>query len=201
MEWLFNDAEEYRSHIRRGAFFKELDSASRPGDLSWVHQLVHQSREFTQALCLRYSLCHDKAYQSIFARHAMEEVDHPDQLLAWIDEHGFLKDERAGAPPTRETSNTLSYCWRIATREPHDVQIVALNLLSEGVALDFYNAVIPVLRRLNILSGRYWNVHSDIDDQHLRLGFETFGDVAPDSPKGQIYRRVLWQSADLFTRC
>lgn len=73
-----------------------------------------------------------------------------------------------------------------------DVQIVALNLSSEGAALDFYTAVIPVLRRLGILSGRYWSVHSDIDDRHLRLGFDNFGDVTPDSPKGQAYSRGLW---------
>jgi hypothetical protein len=33
---------------------------------------------------------------------------------------------------------------------PHDVQVIALNVLSEGVAFDFYNAVIPILNKLKI---------------------------------------------------
>jgi hypothetical protein len=82
----------------------------------------------------------------------MEEADHPDQLVAWMKEHGFLNEIEAGSvPATMETQNTLSYCWRSAMRDPNDVQVVALNVLSEGVAFDFYSAVIPVLNRLKIL--------------------------------------------------
>ena len=91
MEWLVKASEEYRSQLRQGPFFKSLSRAERPNDLQWIHQLIHQSREFTQALCLRYSLCHDRRYQPVFAEHALEEADHPDQLIAWMREHGFLK--------------------------------------------------------------------------------------------------------------
>ena len=91
MEWLVKASEEYRSQLRQGPFFKSLARAERPNDLQWIHQLIHQSREFTQALCLRYSLCHDRRYQPVFAEHALEEADHPDQLIAWMKEHGFLK--------------------------------------------------------------------------------------------------------------
>ena len=199
MKWLLDSAEAYRAQIKRGPFFDMLARAERPNDLQWVHQLVHQSREFTQSLCLRYSLCHDRRYQSVFAEHAFEEADHPDQLLAWMDKHGFLAGvEAGGVPPTLETLNCLSFCWRSAMREPHDVQIVALNVLSEGVALDFYSAVIPVLERLGMLSGRYWKVHRDVDADHLRLGLDLCGDVAADTPRGRTYHRVLWQAAGLY---
>jgi hypothetical protein len=57
MQWLLDSSENYRAHLRQGPFFTNLSRAGRPNDLQWVHQLVHQSREFTQALCLRYSLC------------------------------------------------------------------------------------------------------------------------------------------------
>jgi len=199
MDWLLDHAERYRSQIRTGPFFKKLARVERPSDLTWIHQLVHQSREFTQALCLRYSLCNDKRYQSIFAEHAVEEADHPDQLLAWMGKHGFLEGANADiAPATQETVNNLAFCCRSAVRESHDVQVVALNVLSEGVALDFYSAVIPVLSQLDVLSGRYWKVHREVDAHHLQMGLDRCGDVSPDSPTGQHYQRVLWHSASLY---
>jgi len=199
MEWLLRSSEQYRSQLRQGPFFKSLGAAERPNDLQWVHQLIHQSREFTQALCLRYSLCHDHRYQPVFAEHAFEEADHPDQLIAWMKEHGFLNDAQpGGVPATQETINCTAFSWRSALREPHDVQVVGLNLLSEGVAFDFYSAVIPVLERLGILSGRYWKVHTDVDQHHLTMGLDLCEQVEPESPKGRLYQRVLWHSASLY---
>ena len=190
MEWLVKASEEYRSQLRQGPFFKSLSRAERPNDLQWIHQLIHQSREFTQALCLRYSLCHDKRYQPVFAEHALEEADHPDQLIAWMKEHGFLKGVEPGAiPPTQETANCIAFSWRSALHEPHDVQVVGLNLLSEGVAFDFYSAVIPVLDELKILSGRYWKVHTDVDQHHLTMGMDLCEPVGPEFGKGQTLQR------------
>jgi hypothetical protein len=148
---------------------------------------------------MRYSLCRDKNYQSVFAEHAFEEADHPDQLLAWMTKHGFLDGMEAGAvPATQETINNLAFCWRSAVRESHDVQVVTLNVLSEGVALDFYTATIPVLERLSILSGRYWKVHREVDAGHLRLGLDRCGEVAVDSRTGMHYQRMLWHAACLY---
>jgi hypothetical protein len=199
MDWLLDHAERYRSQIRSGPFFKKLARVERPSDLTWIHQLVHQSREFTQALCLRYSLCNDKRYQTIFAEHAVEEADHPDQLLTWMSKHGFLEPGSSEiAPATQETVNNLAFCCRSAVRESHDVQVVSLNVLSEGVALDFYSTVIPVLAQLDLLTGRYWKVHREVDAHHLQMGLDRCGDVAPDSPTGRHYQRVLWHSASLY---
>ena len=199
MQWLLEYSEKYRAQLRQGPFFASLSKADRPNDLQWIHQLVHQSREFTQALCLRYSLCQDQRFQPIFAEHAVEEADHPDQLIAWMKKHGFLDGIEPGSvPATMQTMKTMSYSLRIEMRDPHDVQVIALNMLSEGVALDFYTAVIPVLERLKILSGRYWNVHADVDMHHLTMGLDLCEEVEPGSPKGQLYHRVLWQSANLY---
>jgi hypothetical protein len=199
MQWLLEASQQYRLQLCQGPFFQKLSSVERPNDLQWVHQLIHQSREFTQALCLRYSLCHDKRYQPVFAEHALEEADHPDQLIAWMNEHGFLDSaESATVPATQATLNCTAFSWRSAMREPHDVQVIGLNLLSEGVAFDFYSAVIPILDRLGILSGRYWNVHADVDQHHLTMGMELCEPVAADSAKGQHYKRVLWHSASLY---
>jgi hypothetical protein len=101
-------------------------------------------------------------------------------------------------PATQETLNSLAFCWRSAVHEPHDVQVVSLNVLSEGVALDFYTAVIPVLERLGLLSGRYWKVHREVDEHHLRMGVDRCGDIAIDSPTGMLYQRVLWHAAGLY---
>lgn len=199
MEWLLEFAERYRTQIRSGPFFQHLARAERPSDLTWIHQLLHQSREFTQALCMRYSLCRDKSYQSIFAEHAFEEADHPDQLLAWMAKHGFFDEIEPGSvPASQETVNNLAFCWRSAVREPHDVQVVTLNVLSEGVALDFYSATIPMLDRMGILSGRYWKVHREVDNEHLQLGLDRCGDVDPNSRTGMLYQRMLWHSACLY---
>ena len=78
------------------------------------------------------------------------------------------------------------------------MQVVSLNVLSEGVALDFYTAVIPVLSHLDILSGRYWKVHREVDAHHLKMGLDRCGDVTPESPAGLRYQRVLWHSANLY---
>jgi Iron-containing redox enzyme len=199
MQWLLDQAQRYRAQLQTGPFFQHLATIERPSELAWVHQLIHQSREFTQALCLRYSLCHDQRYQRIFAEHAFEEADHPDQLIAWMGQHGFLDGTEPGATPaTQETLNSLAFCWRSAAREPHDLQVIALNVMSEGVALDFYAAVIPVLQNLGLLSGRYWKVHREVDSHHLSLGLDLCGDVAPDSPTGMRYQRVLRHAATLY---
>lgn len=203
MDWLLDAAEEHRKHIRSGLFFQSLGRVERPSDLKWIHQLIHQSREFTQALCLRYALCRDKNYQSIFAEHALEEADHPDQLAAWMNKHGFLGSIATPAVPETpalpETVDTAAYCWRSAAYEAHDTQIAA-NVLHEGVAFDFYSGVIPVLEGLGIMSGRYWKIHREVDLRHLRLGLDRCGDVLPGSPAGRHYLRVLHQVARLYHR-
>jgi hypothetical protein len=198
MDWLLDHAERYRSQIRSGPFFQRLANVEQPDDLAWVHQLIHLSREFTQTLCVRYSLCRDERYQRIFGEHALEEADHTDQLIEWMGQFGFLDGGRPGSvPATQETINSLAFGWRSAVHEPHDLQIVALNVLSEGVALDFYTAVTPVLDRLDVLSGRYWSVHRDVDAGHLRLGLDLGGEVTPESPTGLRYQRVLSHAANL----
>jgi hypothetical protein len=58
--------------------------------------------------------------------------------------------------------------------------------------------VIPVLSRLDLMTGRYWKVHREVDAHHLQLGLDRCGDVEPDSPKGMLYQRVLWHAASLY---
>jgi len=200
MQWLLDLAEGYRRELRSGLFFQHLARAERPADLSsWVHQLYHQSREFTKSLCLRSALCCDPRYRDVFAEHAVEEADHPAQLRHWMREHGYLDGvEPRNVPPTPETLDAAGCYWRTAICEPPDVQVISLNLLSEGVALDFYSAVIPVLKKLGLLTGRYWKIHREVDSHHLELGLDLCGDVAQDSVRAEVYRRTLSHCARLY---
>jgi len=201
MDWVLEASEYYRSQIRNGRFFEDLDQVQRVEDMTWVHQLVHQSREFTQALCLRSALCADRTFQRIFSSHAVEEADHPNQLVQWMRGQGFLDDIEAGeVPATPATVECLSYCWRAAFYESREGQVVILNVLSEGVALDFYAAVIPVLERLGALSGRYWTVHREVDAHHLRLGLDECQPVSPDSDAGRRLQGKLQHAAGLYNR-
>lgn len=199
MQWLFDQAEQYRARIRDGVFFARLarrdnKQAAHAWLELWSRQLLHQSREFTQALCLRYSLCHDQSYQGIFAEHALEEAEHPDQLAGWISDVGIGNEE---VRATRETIDSLAYCWRSALRDPHDLQVVVLNLMSEGVALDFYSAVVPHLEWLGVHSGAYWDCHRKGDVRHMALGLDRLHRVGPDQPTGVGYRLALAHSAAL----
>jgi hypothetical protein len=71
-------------------------------------------------------------------------------------------------------------------------------VLSEGVAFDFYSAVIPILKKLKIHTGQYWDVHAEVDMHHLMMGLDLCEEVAPNSPQGQLYHRTLWHSATLY---
>jgi hypothetical protein len=41
-------------------------------------------------------------------------------------------------------------------------------------------------------------VHADVDMDHLAMGLDLCEEVAPNSPKGQLYHRTLWQCATLY---
>jgi hypothetical protein len=55
-----------------------------------------------------------------------------------------------------------------------------------------------VLKKLNILSGRYGNVHVGVDMHHLTMGLDLCEPAEPSSPTGLLYHRVLWHSACLY---
>lgn len=201
MQWLLDLADEYRSLLRRGPFYKALAAASCPADIKgWVRQLYYQSREFTSALAMRYGVCHDPHFQGCFAQHAMDEADHPEQLIDWMSEHTFLSPDEhpTSVPATLDTLAVNAYCFRAVIREPIAHQVIALNLMSEGVAFDFYSAVIPKLKSLNLHTGRYWQIHKEVDREHLVMGFDLIPQCEPDSIQGQAYARIVWEMASLY---
>jgi len=201
MQWLFSLAEEYRSHLCSGPFYKGLALALKPEDIrGWIRQLYYQSRDFTAALSLRYAMCHDLHFQGCFAKHAMEEVDHCEQLMDWMYKHGFLKPDESptAVPATLETLAVSAYCFRSVLRESSAHQVIAMNLISEGVSYDFFSAVIPKLGELGLQVGRYWQVHKEIDREHLAMGLDLIPHCEKGSFEGRAYARITWEMASLY---
>ena len=105
MDWLLHHAERYRCHIQSGPFFTRLAHAERPIDLIWVHQLVHQSREFTQALCLRYSLCRDKRFQTRSpSTHSRRPIIPSSSRHGWTSTGSWRAVKRAASRRARRRS-------------------------------------------------------------------------------------------------
>lgn len=198
-----NLADKYRSYLLQGTFYKKLTKASKSEDISgWINQLYYQSRDFTSALSLRHAMCQDPCFQACFARHAMEEVEHCSQLEAWMRQHEFLKPDKSptSVPATLETLTVSAYCFRSVLRESPAHQVIAMNLISEGISYDFFSAANPKLSELGLKVGRYWQVHKDIDRQHLAMGLELIPQCDPDSLLGQVYARIAWEMANLYGR-
>lgn len=201
MQWLLNLAEEYRASLKNGHFYKALALASEPDDIKvWIRQLYHQSRDFTSALSLRHAMCKDQKFQGCFALHAMEEVDHCEQLIDWMHKYGFLKpgENPSTVPATLETIAVNAYCFRSVLRESSAHQVIALNLISEGVSYDFFSSVNPKFETLGLKVSRYWQVHKEIDKQHLAMGTNLIPQCEQDSPLGQSYARIAWEMASLY---
>lgn len=203
MKWLLDVGAKYRQNLRSGAFYKQLIAAEHPDDVrAWVRQLYYQSSDFTAALAMRYTMCRDFRYQRCFAHHATEEVDHASLLLDWMHKHEFLQpgENPTSITATLETQLVSAYCFRSVLRESYEHQIIAMNLISEGVSFDFFSAVIPVFARIGLKTNRYWVVHREIDQEHLALGIDLIPQCEPDSPLGKEYARIAYETSVLYGR-
>lgn len=203
MKWLLNFGAEHRHNLLSGSFYKTLAAAHHPENVrGWVRQLFYQSSDFTSALALRYSMCRDPRYQSCFAQHAAEEVDHCALLVDWMHKHDFLKPKENPriVTPTLATKLVSAYCFRTVFRESYEHQIIAMNLVSEGVSYDLFSAVIPVFARLGLKTNRYWTIHKDVDQQHLAMGIDLIPQCGPDSEQGREYARIVEETALLYGR-
>ena len=201
MQWLLNLAEKHRAQLLSGVFYQTLDSVDSQSDITgWIRQLYYQSRDFTSALSLRHAMCRDLHFQSCFAQHAVEEVDHCEQLLEWMYTYRFLQpNESPNSIPARlETLSVSAYCFRSVLRESPAHQVIALNLISEGVSYDFFSAVTPKLEALGFSVGRYWKIHKQIDLQHLAMGLDLIPQCEENSPEGQHYARTIWEMSSLY---
>ena len=200
MEWLWDLAREYRNFVKNSDFFKSVSLASSPEDFQWIRQLYHLCCDFTAATALRYGNCDDPRFRDVFAKHAAEEVEHPKQLAIWMRKFGLLaKDENPNSvPPTLETLALGSYFIRSVTREPIAHQIITLNLMGEGLAVDFFNTVNPELTRVGLTPEGYWLVHQEADVGHQILGLDLIPQCEKNTTKGREYSRTIWEISSLW---
>jgi len=172
-------SDRIRSSVRDSEMFSFLREMARD-ELGWVHQLLHQSTEFTQALSARAALPSDGvAYRAMTAQHAREEVGLPADLRVWMAIVGISVD--AGARRTAMTPETMTlvaHNWYVAQRLPPSEQVVAMNLVSEYAALDFFTEAIVALRRCGFPLSKFWRVHRDADEVHAQMGTELICDGA-----------------------
>lgn len=203
MKWLLDLGAQYRQNLLSGSFYQQLALRRHPDDVrEWARQLYYQSSDFTSALAMRYAMCRDFRYQGCFAKHATEEVDHAALLLDWMYKHEFLQpgENPTSVPPTLETQLVSAYCFRSVLRESYEHQVIAMNLISEGVSFDFFSAVIPAFERLGLKTNRYWTVHRDIDQIHLAMGIDLIPQCDEDSAQGKEYARIAWETSVLYGR-
>jgi len=203
MKWLLDLGAKYRQNLRSGSFYQQLTAAQHPDDVrGWVRQLYYQSSDFTAALAIRYTMCRDFRYQGCFAHHATEEVDHASLLLDWMHKHEFLQpgENPTSITATLETQLVSAYCFRSVLRESYEHQVIAMNLISEGVSFDFFSAVIPVFARLGLKTNRYWTVHREIDQEHLAMGIDLIPQCDEDSALGKEYSRIACETSLLYGR-
>jgi len=58
---------------------------------------------------MHFSLSHDTRYQRIFAEHGFGAADHPDQLIAWMGQHGTLDAERPTTTSSLRVDTKLAF--------------------------------------------------------------------------------------------
>ena len=200
MQWLWDLAQEYRGFVRSSPFYKTVSLASDPADLQWVRQLYYLSSDFTAAVAIRYGRCDDPRFRDAFGEHAAEELEHPHDLAVWMREFSFLAPDEAptSVPPTLDTLALGSYCLRSAIREPIAHQIITLNLMAEGIALDFYEAMSSKLTELGLTPKGYWATHKKADIEHQMLGLDLIPQCEKDSSIGREYARIVWETASFW---
>jgi Iron-containing redox enzyme len=200
MQWLWEISQKYRDSLRNNSFYKSVSLAASSNDLQWIRQLYYLSCDFTAATAIRYGKCDDPLFRDSFAEHAAEEVEHPQQLAAWMREFGLLapKEEPTSVPPTLETLALGSYFIRSVIREPIAHQIITLNLMTESIATDFYTQVNPKLAELGLTPKGYWLVHQEADVKHQLLGLDLIPQCEKNSLTGRRYIRTAWEVASLW---
>src|SRR5882757_8204376 len=158
MQWLIDESEYLRAEIRADSFYQELARGDLDG-FHWVYQLEHQAAGFIRALFARAATAALPAFYT-FVAHAVEEGRHPEQLRRWRQAVGL---DLMDIPPTVSTAVCVDYCMKVAELGLEDIQIIVLNLLSEGVSLDFFQAVIERVTAVGYPMHSYWRTHREVD--------------------------------------
>jgi hypothetical protein len=90
--------------------------------------------------------------------------------------------------------------WGHIVHQPRrrDQPIVALELPSEGTALDVDRAAMSISDKLTILGGQGCGADADPDMGHADKGHHLYDDFVTDSPIRKLGRLVLWHCECLY---
>jgi hypothetical protein len=209
MEWVVELGRLYGEEIKKGPLFQKLPDIQIKEDLApLIRQLWWQSDRFIKTLIDRADKCDEGhvGLKKVFKHHANEERNHPAMLVSWMRKHGFLGEKESPAS-VKAFPSTLS-CIRLndnlLKNHSLDDQVIALNVIGERIALDFFTAMVPVLKKLGVLDKKdqgeheYWEVHGAVDAKHLRYGLGHCKTAAPDSAEGKRIQNLLWSYANAY---
>jgi hypothetical protein len=208
LDWVVELGRLYGEQIKQGPLFRTLPHVQTKEDLApLIRQLWWQSDRFINTLIARADQCDagNVGLRKIFTHHAKEEREHPGMLVRWMRKHGFLGADESPAS-VKAMSSTLS-CIRLndaLLNQSLDDQVIGLNVLGERLALDFFTAMVPVLKRVGVLDEtdqgehEYWEVHGAVDAQHLRYGLGHCKAASPDSAAGKKIQDLLWRYANAY---
>ncbi len=207
MKWLLDYVDDrIASPDFAAGMFARLEATSSREDLGWIHQLAHMSRGFIQALLARVARCgrsrpSDYLFYRAFTRHARLEMRHPMELEDWATSFGLVGGvglpDFCGVSPTMETAQIVDLCREVADDSPPDEQVVAMNVVAEGVAYRFFAAAKRAILLLGMAGGSFWRDHDD-DLEHARIGVTEVGEVDPDSDQGRHLLSVARLFLDRF---
>jgi hypothetical protein len=208
MEWVVELGRLYGEEIKQGPLFQKLPAVRSKEELApLIRQLWWQSDSFIKTLIERADQCDEAnvGLKRVFSHHATEERDHPTMLVRWMRKHGFLGEQES--PASVQAKRSTLDCIRLNDKVLHqslDDQVIALNVLGERLALDFFTAMVPVLKRLGVLDEQdqgeheYWEVHGAVDAKHLRYGLSHCKPAAADSAEGRRIQDLLWSYANAY---
>lgn len=209
MEWVVELGRLYGEEIKQGPLFQKLPDIRSKQDLApLIRQLWWQSDRFIKTLIARADRCDERnvGLKKVFKHHANEERNHPAMLVRWMRKHGFLgeKESPTSVLAKRQTLTCIGLNDRLLLNHSLDDQVIALNVLGERIALDFFTAMVPVLKKLEVLDKRdqgeheYWEVHGAVDARHLRYGLGHCKPATPDSAEGERIQKLLANYANAY---
>jgi hypothetical protein len=192
MSWVLDLAAELRAEIVADPFHVAL-AAGELDKFLWIGQLRYQAEGFIRALFWRAANATSENFDTA-AEHAVEEGRHPTELSEWVRAAGIVD----ASPVTKQTRACVEYCVRVAMSGDFARQVLVLNVVSEGVSLDFFRAAIPRVHAAGYPVHRYWRTHAAIDAEHMRLGLDAVPLAYPGTPLGDEYIRVIRHAAQLY---
>jgi hypothetical protein len=195
MQSLIKAARESADDIvRKNWFFKKLEAGDLD-DMDFVYRLRPWCGIFIDALFSAAVACKDPEFKRVRREHAVEEGRHPGQLDDWM-RASMRRDGMLVT--TNETRELGEFVSGVATTGTPVMQVLILNVFAEYMAKVTFQAVIKHFGS-DVLHGRYWHVHEEVDEVHSLMGVDLVDQSIIDEHRS-VYEWALERCAYLFDR-